>query len=107
MAAPKGNKFAGSRKGIPNKKTAETLKRVEYVLGLLDENIESDIKSLEPRERVKMWEALQEFVRAKIARVELTGGDGGAVKTETVLDLKKLTLEQLEAIKGAIKDTDQ
>lgn len=57
-------------KGQPNKKTQEVLKRIEYVLGLLDETIADDITQLEPRERAKMWSDLQEYIRPKLARTE-------------------------------------
>jgi hypothetical protein len=60
-------------KGVPNKKTTAIVERVEFVLGLLNETIEDDIRELEPRERAKMWENLQEYIRPKLARTELSG----------------------------------
>ena len=75
MAAPKGNKFAGSRKGIPNKVTTETKMRVERVLSILEETIEYDLTQISSLERVKLWKDLQEFVRPKLGRTELTTND--------------------------------
>lgn len=70
------NNPKGKPKGVKSKKTIESLKRVEYVLGLLETTIETDIKAIEPKERVKMWDSLQEYVRPKLQRAELTGKDG-------------------------------
>jgi hypothetical protein len=94
MSAPKGNKFAGSRKGRPNKRTEESLKRIEYVLGLLDQTIDKDIKALESKERAKMWSDLQEYIRPKLARSELVGKDG-----EPLADYSQYTFEQLYQLK--------
>jgi len=74
MKFSKGN--SGKPKGAKNKKTVETLKRIEYVLGLLDQTIDKDIKALESRERAKLWSDLQEYIRPKLARQEITGLDG-------------------------------
>ena len=63
-------------KGVPNKKTQEQLKRIEYVLGLLDETIDKDIKALKEIERARLWADLQEYIRPKLARTEHTGKDG-------------------------------
>jgi len=67
----KGN--PGKPKGAISKKTKDQLKRVEYVLGLLEQTIDSDIENLKPRERALLWVDLQEYVRPKLARTELTG----------------------------------
>ena len=61
---------SGRKKGSLNKKTTETIKTIEYVLGLLDEHMESDIALLKPAERTKMWEILQEYRSPKLARTE-------------------------------------
>lgn len=62
--------------GAKNIKTVEQLKRIEFVLELLEEDIETDIEKLEPKERTLLWRDLQEFTRPKLARKELTGKDG-------------------------------
>lgn len=69
-------KTGGKKKGTPNKRTEETLKRIEYVLSLLDQTIDKDIQSLKPNERAAMWRDLQEYIRPKLARQEMTGKDG-------------------------------
>lgn len=86
----KGKKTGGRKKGSINKVTAECRQRIEFVLGLLDENIEKDIKAIGEVERVKLWASLQEFVRPKLARTELTGKDGGAITISdtTIYSLK-------------------
>jgi len=66
-------KKGGKKKGSVNKKTQEAAMRVEYVLSLLEDTIENDIKLIEPKERVKMWDSLQEYVRPKLQRTEING----------------------------------
>lgn len=59
-----------NRKGKLNKRTVETLKRAERMLLLLDETIDQDIYSLEPKERAILWKDLLEYTQPKLARVE-------------------------------------
>lgn len=82
-------KKGGKTKGSVNKKTQEAAMRVEYVLGLLEETIEKDIKLIEPKDRVKMWDSLQEYVRPKLQRTEVTGKDGEKLITEINVNIKK------------------
>jgi len=82
-------KKGGKKKGSVNKKTQEAAMRVEYVLSLLEETIEDDIKLIEPKERVKMWDSLQEYIRPKMQRMELTGKDGEKLITEINVNIKK------------------
>ena len=72
----KGKKTGGKRKGTPNKRTVESAKRVEFVLNLLEGSLDEDIAALDPKDRVKLWNDLQEYIRPKLARTELTGKDG-------------------------------
>lgn len=71
---PNGN--PGKPKGAKNKRTIEAEKRIEFVLSLLEETLEDDIEMMEPTERVKLWNGLQEYIRPKLARTELTGAGG-------------------------------
>lgn len=72
MAAPKGHEKKGGRsKGTPNKKTEETLRRIESVMSKLEDTIEADIESLPAHERVRLWKDLQEYIRPKLQRVEM------------------------------------
>jgi hypothetical protein len=82
-------KTGGKKKGVVNKKTQEAAMRVEYVLSLLEETIEDDIKLIEPKERVKMWDNLQEYIRPKMQRTEITGKDGEKLITEINVNIKK------------------
>ena len=66
----KSNNPNGRPKGAIGKKTAEQLKRVEYVLGILDETVKEDVLSLKPVERARLWESLQEYVRPRLQRTE-------------------------------------
>lgn len=66
-------KTGGKVKGNPNHRTKEAIERVEWVLGLLEPNLMTDIQALESNERVKLWNDLQEYVRPKLARITHTG----------------------------------
>ena len=87
MAAPKGHNFnpKGRGKGNQNKKTKEVKEKIEWALGLLEETIEADIKSLPPSQRAALWKDLQEFVRPKLARTE-TKVEG---QVDSVLTIKR------------------
>jgi len=87
----------GLRKaGIPNKVTAEVKQRIERVLELLDETLETDLMALSPKEKVQLWMELQEFIRPKLQRTQtdLTS------KGETIT---KITFEVLNGIESENK----
>ena len=78
-----GNKN-GRPKNAKGKKTIDSIKRIEYVLSLLEPTIEGDIKRLRPNERVKLWNDLQEYIRPKLARTEHTGKGGKELKAPII-----------------------
>jgi hypothetical protein len=81
MAAKKGHKKVGGRgKGAQNKRTKVVMETIEKVLGYLNETIQDDIAMMKPVERAVMWNNLQEYIRPKLARTELTGKDGNAME---------------------------
>ena len=55
-------------KGSPNKVTIEMKQRIERVLEILDESLETDLMALSPKEKVQLWMDLQEFIRPKLQR---------------------------------------
>jgi hypothetical protein len=61
----------GRPKGSKNKLTREIKERVEWVLELLDNQLEEDIHKLKAADRVRLWLDLQEFVRPKLQRMNL------------------------------------
>lgn len=69
MAFQKGH--SGYKPKKPNKRTKEAIERVEWVLGILEETLEQDIKKLSPQQKSLMWKDLQEYVRPKLARTEM------------------------------------
>jgi len=81
----KGNK--GKPKGAKSKKTIEAVRRVEYVIGLLEENLDRDIRMLESKERVNLWNTLQEYVRPKLQRTELIGKDGESLNLSPTINV--------------------
>jgi hypothetical protein len=58
------------RSGTPNKLTVEAKQRIERVLELLDETLETDLLALSPKEKVQLWMDLQEFIRPKLQRTQ-------------------------------------
>lgn len=70
MAAPKGHKFAGNRKGIPNKKTVQWEAFSEYCLNGGLKRFEQELNSLEGKDYVNAFTALLEFHKPKLARTE-------------------------------------
>lgn len=85
----KGIKTGGRKKGTINKVTKDHKERIEFVLGLLEETLEADIKAIGETERIKLWNSLQEFVRPKLARTEMTG----EVSVKTITDTTKFTIK--------------
>ena len=75
-----GNK--GKPKGAVNKITREQKERVEWVLEILDENVEEDLKKMRPSDRVRLWADLQEYIRPKLQRtnVEIGNKEDNTVK---------------------------
>ncbi len=86
----------GRPKGAANKLTREYKERVEWVLGLLDETLESDLRALKGADRVRLWLDLQEFVRPKLQRMnlDLTPGDDA---------IRKITFEVVKSEKDGEK----
>lgn len=84
---------AGRKKGEPNKRTAEIQQAVEqsgltpleYMLTVM-----RDIGQDEQR-RLAAANMAAPYVHAKLASIELTGKDGGAMETITRIELVPLT----------------
>lgn len=102
MARPKGIPKSGGRiKGVPNKVTAD-------VKALAREYVPDAIKTLaqimasdeQPAPaRVAAAKELIDRAYGKSAQaVELSGPDGAPIRSEAVLDLSNLTLEQKRAL---------
>ena len=71
MAAPKGNKYAGSRKGVPNKRTEQWAMFTTFCLeGGLD-RFEIEIKKLKGKQYVDAFLNLLEYHKPKLSRTEL------------------------------------
>lgn len=64
----------GRKKGTPNKVTVIQKQRIEMVLNGMNRTIESKIAKLKPKEFVDLWLQLQEYIRPKLARYELSSG---------------------------------
>ncbi len=58
-------------KGAINKQTQKYLERVEWVISLLEVDIEENILNMSPKEKVLLWLELQKFVNPKLQRVKV------------------------------------
>lgn len=79
-------KKGGRGKNTKNKKTLEVKQRIEFVLGLIDETIERDIKAMNPRERAMLWKDLQEYVRPKLNRTTIESDPGSPIVVRIIND---------------------
>lgn len=82
----KSNNPQGRPRGVPNKVSVTTK---EWVVHLINDNrelIEEDLKALTPKERVKIFERLLNYVLPKQAAVQ------------TTIDLSSLTDAQLDDV---------
>jgi hypothetical protein len=111
---PKGFKAGGRVAGTPNKATKEFR---DTVTALLSDNAQNVAKWLAlvaegdpaneikpaPEKALDLLAKLAEFAAPKLARTEITGADGGAIKTEEVTRPKLTKAEWLAAhgIKGS------
>jgi hypothetical protein len=73
MAAPKGNKFAGSRKGVKNKKTEQWESFCEYLTNGGIERAQQELHALEGKDFINAIIALLEFTKPKLARTVIVG----------------------------------
>lgn len=62
---------AGRPKGSANKITGEMRERIQRIVDALEEDVINDLKRLEPRERVKTYVALLEYVTPKLTRASM------------------------------------
>jgi hypothetical protein len=94
----------GRPKGASNKITREQKERVEWVLEVLDTNVEDDIKKMSPTERVKLWADLQEYVRPKLQRVNLdVGTDDKEIRKITFVVVGESEYESAQVDQEGIK----
>ena len=70
MAAPKGNKYAGSRKGKPNKRTEQWEAFTQYCLEGGLQRFEQELNALEGKDYVNAFMGLLEYHKPKLARTE-------------------------------------
>lgn len=90
----------GRPKGVRNKVTRAYKERIEWVLGILDETLEADVKMMKAAEKVKLWMDLQEFIRPKLQRMNL---DVGADEKS----ISKITFEVVKSESGAAASKDE
>ncbi len=93
MGLKKGttNNPAGRKKGTPNKLTADLRQRINEVLENNWQNIEADIKALEPKDRLMFIEKLLKYTLPTLQATSLN------------VDFEKLSDEQLDKIIDELK----
>jgi hypothetical protein len=74
MANSTGQKFGGRTKGTANKTTAEIREHFQNLVSNNLEQLDNDLKSLEPLQRLKMIIELSKFVVPTLKATELTTG---------------------------------
>lgn len=68
MLFQKGKPKTGGRKpGSLNKKTRKKIKIAERIIALCEQNLEEDIMKLSPKDRVKFWDGLHSYTRARLS----------------------------------------
>jgi hypothetical protein len=89
MAAPKGNKFAGSRKGIPNKKTEQWEAFSEYCLNSGLEKFKEELDKLEGKQFADTFLAILEYHKPKLARSDVNHS-GDVTITPPIIKIQPL-----------------
>jgi hypothetical protein len=72
MANNTGQKFGGRTKGTPNRTTTEIRQNFQLLIENNLETLESDLKELEPKDRIKAILELSKFVLPILRATELS-----------------------------------
>jgi len=89
----KREKTGGRSKGTPNKITTDLRGWINYVLNKNQNQFETDLKKLEPHQRVAIFEKLLSYSVPKLQSVEAK------------IDLNQLSDEQLNTIINELTNT--
>lgn len=91
MSRPKGTPKTGGRKaGTPNKVTQDAREWLTQLVEGNREQIERDLQSLDPKDRLQVLEKFMQYTILKLQAVEATVHDDGPV-----YDYSKLTDDEL------------
>ena len=99
----KGGKKS-SRKGIPNKTTAEAKERLIKMFDELTKNLTLDIKTLTAKERIYLATQVAEYIAPKLTRTEMKAEVEAKPQKP---DLSKLTNEELDQYIALLKKCGQ
>lgn len=75
MANTTGKKFGGRTKGAVNKTTAEIREHFQKLVSDNLEQLDSDLKSLEPLQRLKMVIEISKFIVPTLKNMDVTAND--------------------------------
>ena len=84
MANNTGQKFGGRTKGIPNRTTTEIRQNFQLLIENNLETLESDLKELEPKDRIKAILDLSKFVLPTLKAMELSSNDDDGFNRVTI-----------------------
>ena len=80
MANNTGQKFGGRTKGTPNRNTEEIRQNFQLLIENNLETLESDLKELEPKDRIKAILELSKFVLPTLKSTELSTADARNIR---------------------------
>ena len=84
MANTTGKKFGGREKGVPNKDVAKTRQMIERLVKDNFSQLQLDISSLEPRDRVQAIISLLKYCTPTFKAIELTDETTNANNFRTI-----------------------
>jgi len=87
----------GRKKGTPNKNTKEIREAFKNLIELNLEQMQKDLKELEPKDRLKMIIDLSTFVIPKLKQTELS------IDNDTTFTPVQITFEEVQHIKEALE----
>ena len=80
MANNTGQKFGGRTKGTPNRNTNEIRQNFQLLIENNLVKLESDLKALEPKDRIKAILELSKFVLPTLKSTELSTADARNIR---------------------------
>ena len=88
----------GRKKGTPNKNTKEIREAFKNLIELNLEQMEKDLKQLEPKDRLKMIIDLSSFILPKMKQTDMN------IETDKNFNPVTISFEDVETINRALED---
>lgn len=98
----KSTEVQKNKRGRRRDKITEARKnKMLQIMEMLEEDLDNDIRELEPKERVKLYERLMEYNIPKLSKVE------AEVKKEKIIDVTAWAEESGQVIDAEVEDDKQ